>query len=97
MMIQRKSKAEALDAQHIAFKDKWKSAWLFNYYKYGRNGSLRPLKEALNGIPLPPVEAVADKPVEAVADNMGWLSWSDLFKTILRATLLATGKHDSPI
>src|SRR3989304_1465191 len=59
------------------FEDKWKSAWLFKYYKSGRNNSLRPLKEALINIP-------SAQSFESIAENMGWLTWSDLFKTILR-------------
>jgi len=70
-----KSKKKALD--HL--KDKWKSAWWFNYYKVGRNNSLKPLKIALEGIDVPSVESVAD--------NMGWLTWGDLFKIVLRGTI----------
>ena len=63
------------------YKDKWRSAWLFQYYKVGRNKSLRPLAEALAG--------VAHPPVEAVAARMGWLTWADLFKCTMRAALAA--------
>ena len=78
-LTRRKSKSEALARSTGSFGDKWKSAWLFNYYKTGRNNSLRPLKEALEGIDIPPVQSIAD--------NMGWLTWSDLFKSILRAVI----------
>lgn len=78
-LTKRKSKSEALSPSKKGFEDKWKSAWLFNYYKFGRNNSLRPLKEALKGLDIPPVQSVAD--------NMGWLTWSDLFKTILRGVI----------
>jgi len=70
-----KSKKKALD--HL--KDKWKSAWWFNYYKVGRNNSLKPLKIALEGIDV--------LSVESVTDNMGWLTWGDLFKIVLRGTI----------
>jgi len=77
----RKNKTEALlPAQH-GFRDKWKSAWWFNYYKRGRNNSLKPLRQALEGIDTPPVQSVAD--------NMGWLTWSDLFKSILQGVVTA--------
>lgn len=76
-----KSKSEALLPATSGFRDKWKSAWWFNYYKYGKNSSLRPLSEALEGIDAPPVQSVAD--------NMGWLTWSDLFKSILRGVITA--------
>ena len=77
-LTRRKSKAEAL-APSKGFEDKWKSAWLFNYYKFGRNSSLSPLKKALDGIAIPPVQTVAQ--------NMGWLTWADLFKIVLRGMI----------
>jgi hypothetical protein len=76
-LILRKSKAEAL-ASAKGFHDKWKSAWLFSYYKYGRNNSLKPLKDELKGIA---------EDVEQVAKNMGWLTWIDLFKDLLRGMI----------
>lgn len=80
-MFQRKTKAEALETPGGGYKDKWRSAWLFNYYQKGRNNSLRPLAEALKGIDAPPVEDVAK--------HMGWLTWADLFKCTMRAALAA--------
>jgi hypothetical protein len=70
-----KSKKKALDKS----KGKWKSAWWFNYYKQGRNNSLRPLKDVLKGIDV--------KSIDEVANNMGWLTWSDLFKIVLRSMI----------
>jgi hypothetical protein len=70
-----KSKEKALDNS----KDKWKSAWWFNYYKLGRNNSLSPLKKILEGIDIPPVEDIVK--------NMGWLTWGDLFKIVLRGMI----------
>lgn len=80
-LIKRKSKAEALAPSKNGFDDKWKSAWLFNYYKFGRNNSLSPLKKALEGIDT--------SPVQSIAKNMGWLTWGDLFKIVLRGMLPA--------
>ncbi len=77
VMNQRKRKTTAVGTPGGGYKDKWRSAWLFKYYKQGRNNSLRPLKEALQGIESPP-EAI-------VARNMGWLTWADLFKCTMRA------------
>ncbi len=77
-----KKKSEALLPATSGFNDKWKSAWWFDYYKNGRNKSLRPLSEALEGIDTPPVESIAD--------NMGWLTWSDLFKSILKGVIAAS-------
>jgi len=79
ILTRRISKSEALSPSKKGFEDKWKSAWLFNYYKFGRNNSLRPLKKALEGIDIPPVQSIAD--------NMGWLTWSDLFKIVLRGMI----------
>ena len=78
-LTKKKPKSEALAPSKKGFEDKWKSAWLFNYYKFGRNNSLSPLKKALEGINIPSVESVAE--------NMGWLTWSDLFKIVLRGMI----------
>lgn len=79
VMFERREKAEAVVATGGGYKDKWRSAWLFNYYKQGSNNSLRPLEEALDRINHPSVELVASR--------MGWLTWADLFKCTLRAVL----------
>jgi hypothetical protein len=79
MMFQRKAKHEAVGQPGGGYKDKWRSAWLFQYYKVGRNNSLRPLAEALEGL--------AHPPVEGIAASMGWLTWADLFKCTMRATI----------
>jgi len=78
-LTKRKNKSEALASVKKGFDDKWKSAWLFNYYKFGRNNSLSPLKKAIESINTPTVQSIAD--------NMGWLTWSDLFKSILRGVV----------
>ena len=75
----RKSKEEALSTSKGGFYAKWQSAWWFNYYKHGRNKSLKPLKECLVGIEVPSIEKVSE--------NMGWLTWSDLYKIILRSLI----------
>ena len=81
MMFERRTKDEAVMPAGGGYKDKWRSAWLFQYYKTGRNNSLRPLAESLEG--------VAHPPVETVAARMGWLTWADLFKCTMRAALAA--------
>ena len=75
----RRSKKEALEPSK-GFDDKWKSAWLFKYYKYGRNKSYKPIQQALEGINNLP-------PIQTITDNMGWLTWTDLFKDILRGMI----------
>ena len=70
-----KSKEKALDNS----KGKWKSAWWYNYYKKGRNKSLKPLTDSLAGINY--------DSVKSVSDNMGWLTWADLFKIVMRGII----------
>ncbi|WP_423907143.1 hypothetical protein [Candidatus Spongiihabitans sp.] len=61
-----------------AFNDKWKSAYWFEQYKSGED--LTALRTALDGI--------TAQPLQSIADNMGWLTWGDLFKSILRRVAL---------
>ncbi|MBS1559043.1 MAG: hypothetical protein JST69_10000 [Bacteroidetes bacterium] len=79
ILSRRESKDKILNSSKGGFHDKYKSAWMFNYYKFGRNKSLKPLRDSLQGIEV--------KSVESVASNMGWLTWSDLYKIILRGIL----------
>jgi hypothetical protein len=65
------------------FGGKWLTSYWFSRYKYGRRGSLKPLKELLLNAKLD-----ADK-VSQVADRMGWLTWADVFKVMLRAVIPA--------
>ena len=78
----KRKKKEIASLPSSGFHDKWKSAWWFKYYKDGRNNSRKPLREALAGIeaPLPPIESIAK--------NMGWLTWSDMFKSVLQGVFL---------
>lgn len=84
-LIKRKSKIEALDNSKAGYDNKWKSAWWFNYYKKGRNNSLKPLKEIL--IDKNSGQQINKQPIETIAMNMGWLTWSDLYKNILRGVI----------
>jgi len=81
MLFEKRPKSEAVGGKAGGYGEKWRSAWLFQYYKLGRNGSRRPLSEALDG--------VAHPPVRTVAARMGWLTWADLFKCTMRAALKA--------
>ena len=56
------------------FNNKWNSAQTFDGYKNGDDQVL--LREALTGIDTPSLASIAD--------NMGWLTWACLFKSILR-------------
>jgi hypothetical protein len=76
MLYRKEGKASAGSSKKHGFPGKWKSAWWFSYYKLGHRGSLTPLRKVLDGIEV--------EPVETVAERMGWLTWSDLYKTVLR-------------
>ncbi len=67
---------EVKQSKSSGFRDKWKSAWLFKHYKCEKNPGLSPLAKELDGIDIPPIQSIVD--------NMGWLTWGDLFKSILR-------------
>lgn len=63
------------------FRNKWLTAYWFARYKASRRGSVTPLrKEVLAGVD----SCAATK----LAANMGWLTWADVFKTVLRAVML---------
>lgn len=79
-LIKRKSKEQALTKSKGGYDEKWKSAWIYKYYKNGRNNSLKPLTEAIQGIDKTPS-------VELISNNMGWLTWSDLFKSVLQGAV----------
>jgi len=61
------------------FASKWLTAYWFDRYHHARGGSLAPLREVLQDIPR------ADP--TRVANHMGWLTWADLFKVVLRAVV----------
>ena len=81
-MNQRKTKKEVMEKSSGGYNDKWKSAWIFSYYRNGRANSLKPLEDVLIGI-------VDKSAIPDIAKNMGWLTWADLFKCTLRATIKA--------
>jgi len=74
--INKRASKEKASKDGKGFHNKWKSAWWFSYYKKGRNGSYKPIKSILEGIDTPPIEKITK--------NMGWLTWSDLFKSVMR-------------
>jgi hypothetical protein len=69
---------EARTKSRGGFASKWQTAYWFSRYK-GAGGSLTPLKQVLADIP--------GVNVEEIAANMGWLTWSEVFKTVLRAVI----------
>jgi hypothetical protein len=62
------------------FASKWLTADCFSLYR-GIRGSVSPLREVLKDIP--GVDA------RVVVRNMGWLTWSDVFKAVLRAVIVS--------
>jgi hypothetical protein len=48
---------------------------------HGRGGSLKPLRELLLN------EGLDANQVSQVAARMGWLTWADVFKVILRSVI----------
>ncbi|MDQ3080689.1 MAG: hypothetical protein M3R07_00555 [Gemmatimonadota bacterium] len=74
------SLAEATTSRRGGFAGKWLTAYWFARYKGG--SSVTPLRTVLKDIP------IAD--ATAVSRNMGWLVWSDIYKTILRSVIAAS-------
>lgn len=73
------SLAEAQTATCGGFAGKWLTAYWFSRYKGG--ASVTPLREMLKD--------VVGADAKAVAENMGWLVWADVFKVTLRAVIAA--------
>ena len=63
------------------FGGKWLTSYWFSRYKYGHRGSLKPLKDLLFE------EGLNAGQAAEVAHRMGWLTWTDVFKTVLRAVI----------
>jgi hypothetical protein len=63
------------------FGGKWLTSYWFPRYKYGHRGSLSPLRNLLSRTGLNAGQ------VAQVARRMGWLTWADVFKVVLRATI----------
>jgi hypothetical protein len=70
---------EATTARGGGFKNKWLTAYWFDRYKSARGGSLTPIRQVLKELP--------DADLARVTKNMGWLTWADLFKVVLRAVV----------
>jgi hypothetical protein len=78
-MAPRRSKKG--DFAKSGFAGKWMTAYWFARYKYGHKGSLSPLQKLVNEAGYPELRA------KDVAARMGWLTWGDLFKSVLRSTI----------
>ena len=60
------------------FASKWLTAYWFSRYK-GARGSVSPLRAILKDI--------SGVDATAIARHMGWLTWSDVYKAVLRAVI----------
>jgi len=82
-----------------SYYKKWLSAWWFNYYKNWKT----PLRDVLEGKVKNKENKKMEKVLESVVNadqlhalaedvsqNMGWLTWSDLYKTVLRGLVDST-------
>ena len=86
-LYRRKKLTVAENRKKTGYHNKWKSAYWFHRYKVYAT----PLREILskkndkNGsvLALP----LTKEKVQQVADRMGWLTWADLFKIVLRAVV----------
>ncbi len=74
----RPSLSKAKDKSRTGFANKWQTAYWFSRYR-GSGGSISPLREVVGDIP------AVD--VDTVARNMGWLTWSAVFKIVLRGVI----------
>jgi hypothetical protein len=63
------------------FGGKWLTSYWFSRYKYGHRGSLKPLRDLLLKAGLDAGQAAQ------VAKRMGWLTWADVSKVVLRAVI----------
>lgn len=81
---QRISLDAASTSQSEGFRSKWLTAWWYSRYRNGRRGSTKPLRQLLEEPPSIPGADAAQ-----IARNIGWLTWADVFKVVLRAALEA--------
>jgi len=78
------SLAQATKPAETGFAAKWTTAYWFARYKYGSRGSLSPLQNLLADAGFP------DMVARNMAARMGWLTWGDVFKSVLRTTIPAS-------
>jgi hypothetical protein len=81
----RPSLAEAKETLRGGFASKWKTAFWFSRY-HGARGSVSPLRAILSDIP--------NTDVDAIARNMGWLTWAAVFKVVLRGVIESRGSKE---
>jgi hypothetical protein len=78
-------------AKASGFGGKWLTSYWFSRYKYGHRGTLQPLRDLLLE------EELNTNQVVQVAKRMGWLTWADVFKVVLRAVIAEEPRQESPL
>jgi hypothetical protein len=71
---------EAKRKSGAGFPSKWLTAYWYARYKSAR-GSSSSLSEVFKDIPR--------ANIDSIANNMGWLTWADVYKVVLRAVITA--------
>lgn len=71
---------EAKRKSRGGFQSKWQTAYWYSRYKSAR-GSTNSLTEVFKDIPR--------ANIALIARNMGWLTWADVYKVVLRAVIAA--------
>jgi hypothetical protein len=74
---------EEAEGKASGFGGKWLTSYWFSRYKYGYRGSLKPLRELLIK------ENLDASHVSQVASRMGWLTWAEVFRVVLRSVIPA--------
>jgi hypothetical protein len=74
---------KATDSRASGFAAKWLTAYWFARYKYGSRGSHAPLQRLIADAAIPKLQA------NDVANRMGWLTWADVAKSVLRVAITA--------
>jgi hypothetical protein len=74
-------KLSAAKKKAPGFRGKWVTAYWFSRYKGRRGATLTPLRQLLREKNLDASQA------SQIADQMGWLTWADVFKVVLRAVI----------
>jgi hypothetical protein len=79
--LNRGASVDEAKGKASGFGGKWLTSYWFSRYKFGDGGSLQLLSELLSE------DALNADQVAQVAKRMGWLTWADVFKVVLRAVI----------
>ena len=67
----------------FGFGGKWLTSYWFSRYEYGHRGSLTPLRELLID------EDLDARQIYQFTSRMGWLTWAEVFRVVLRSVIPA--------